>query len=293
MKKYRIVVIALFIIGIAAFAAAFVSRSKANSFGERTNQECGTDQRIFDYYGLLSSSENDELQDMIDKYQEKYGMDIVVVTYDEYTDFSDIGITNTSDIQLFSELFCDYYRFGWETWTPVTGESYREKSGTSIVLAIKWSDIPGNGDIWLCTSGRAQDKISDSEATDIVNDGGEYLRDDPLKGISLIIKESADSMTGVMHGALPGFVKILIGIGAALIITIVFFAVNASKKEAKDTTTKSTYVAKDAVRVTNHSDIFSHKHVSKTKISSDSNSSGGGGGSHSGGGSHGGGGGHF
>ena len=56
MKKYRITVIALFIIGIAAFIVAFISRSKVNSFGERTNTECSTTERVFDYYGLLSSS---------------------------------------------------------------------------------------------------------------------------------------------------------------------------------------------------------------------------------------------
>lgn len=100
-------------------------------------------------------------------------------------------------------------------------------------------------------------------------------------------------MVGVMSGSLPGFVKILIGIGAALVITIIFYAVNASKKEARDTTTKNTYVAKNAVRITQQSDIFSHKQVTKTKISSESSGGGGGGGSHSGGGSHGGGGGHF
>ena len=293
MKKYRITVISLFIIGIAAFIVAFISRSKVNSFGERTNTECSTTERVFDYYGLLSSSETDELMDMIDKYQEEYGMDIAVVTYDENTDFSDIGVYDNSDNTYLTEMFCDYYRFGWEKWEPVTGESYREKSGTSIVLAIKWSDIPGQGDIWLCTSGRAQDRISDSKAEDIVNDGGKYLRDDPLKGIKVIINESADAMVGVMSGSLPGFVKILIGIGAALIITIIFYAVNASKKEARDTTTKNTYVAKNAVRITQQSDIFSHKQVTKTKISSESSGGGGGGGSHSGGGSHGGGGGHF
>jgi uncharacterized membrane protein YgcG len=84
---------------------------------------------------------------------------------------------------------------------------------------------------------------------------------------------------------------------AAIVFSIIFFAVNMSKKAGKNTTTATTYVNGGNAQMLDRYDRFVTKKVTSVRIESSSGGGGGhGGGGHvggGGGGSHGGGGGHF
>lgn len=279
MKKFRILVFICLIIAIITFSAYFLISGTRNKKEKRTNTACLTEERLFDYHDALSSSEEAELLEMIENYQEELSMDIVIVTLDNSTDLSSVGLEsygNTNSTYI-AETFCDYYRYGWEDWS-----TNHNQATTSIVIAANWD----TGDAWMCTSGRAKELISDSQASAIVQAGCEYLRSDPLKGFEIMLNHSRRIMKGKPLLSIP--VCLLIAIVAA----VIFFVLNFSKKEGKDTTDCTTYVEGGQAKLLNRQDLFINKTVTSVHIES-SSGGGGGGGGHSSGGSHGGGGGHF
>lgn len=287
MKKFLGIVFALLIVGILLMCVYAVMARRNLKHDKRGNTECLTDERIFDYIDKLSSSEKEKLMDSIDDIEETVGMDMVIVIIDYETDLSEIGLTNAGTLssQTVAEEFCNYYMFGWEEWAqggPVNGRM----PSTSAVIVANWD----SGDAWMCTSGRALDRISDSRASDIVQKGCNYLRENPLKGFETMIAGVEKAMRGNGHSIHVSKIWCYM---IPLVIAIVFFIANFSKKAGKTTTKASTYSRGGKADVLNRQDIFVNKTVTSVRISSDSQGGGGGGSSSGGGSGHGGGGGHF
>lgn len=289
LKKFVIAMIVLLGIGIVLFGI-YIAKSKANMKHEaRNNTECRTNERVFDYADKLSDSEEEELRNDIKELEDLVGMDVAVVTVDQDTDLSEFGASatggniesNTKDI---AEKICDTYRFGWEEWPTGTYLDGRDAS-TSVVIVANWQ--PTDRYVYLCTSGKARERISDSKAVSITKYGGKKLREDPFTGFERILKKTKSAMKSSGGGI--DFISLPVCALVALVASIIFFAVNFSKKAGNDTTTASTY-SKGRAQVVDKRDIFIRKEVHSVKIES---SSGGGGSSSGGGGGHGGGGSHF
>lgn len=276
MKKYRIFIIIFVIIAIASIAGYNTLNKARNRQRERTNDDCTITERLFDYADKLNPQEEAKLRALIAEYEQKLSMDIVIITLEDGTDFSDVGLTSAyyGHPQKLAENFCDYHKLGWEDWS-----TNRNKATTSIVIAANWT----TGDAWMCTSGRAKNQISDSRASDVVQGGCEFLRNDPLKGFTFMIEKTAKAMQGFPVIPIP---VVVVG---CIIVSAIFFAANYSKKAGKKTTTCETYVEGGAAKILNRQDVFIRKTVTHHTISSGGSGGGGGGG----GGSHGGGGGHF
>ena len=102
-----------------------------------------------------------------------------------------------------------------------------------------------------------------------------------------MISKTQKAMAGSGHGI--NFLSPFICFVVSLVLSIIFFCINYSKKAGKDTTTASTYSDGNA-QIIDRRDIFIRKEVHSVKIQSSSDSSGGSGG---GGGEHGGASGHF
>lgn len=154
-----------------------------------------------------------------------------------------------------------------------------------MVIVANWQ--PTDRYVYLCTSGKARERISDSKAVSITKYGGKKLREDPFTGFERILKKTKSAMKSSGGGI--DFISLPVCALVALVASIIFFAVNFSKKAGNDTTTASTY-SKGRAQVVDKRDIFIRKEVHSVKIES---SSGGGGSSSGGGGGHGGGGSHF
>lgn len=297
MKAYRITITICLAAALICGIAFFVKQRINLSHDERSNTECKTEQRIFDYYDALTDSEESNLLDKLEELENTIGADIVIVTLDNNTDFSFIDGAASDinlDIQYLTEMFADYYMFGWEAWEEVSGQAYKYESGTCVVIAANWD----TGDLWMATSGRARERIN--WASDIVQAGGEYLRTDPEKGFEVMLDEIYSAMKGSssMELARISALMSMFGVFIALLAAIVFFIINYSKKPAKRTTNASTYVRGGSAKVLDSRDLFMHKNVTSVRINTDGGgpgggSHGGGGGHHSGGGHYGGGGGHF
>lgn len=287
MKKFLVTMLVILGIGILCFIMYSV-KSKANlKHDARSNEDCMTNERVFDYADKLSDSEEETLRSDIEELENLVGMDVVIVTVDQNTDLSEFGASaiggdieyNTKEI---AEKICDTYRFGWEEWPDGTYLNGKDAS-TSVVIVTNWQ--PTDRYVYLCTSGKARKRISDSKAVSITKYGGKKLREDPFTGFERILKKTKSAMKSSGGGInfLSGPICALV----ALVAAIIFFAVNYSKKAGKDTTTASTY-SKGNAEVLDRRDIFIRKEVHSVKIQSDSGSSGssGGGGGHGGGGSH-------
>lgn len=287
MKKFLVTMFVILGIGILCFIMYLV-KSKANlKHDARSNEDCMTNERVFDYADKLSDSEEETLRSDIEELENLVGMDVVIVTVDQNTDLSEFGASaiggdieyNTKEI---AEKICDTYRFGWEEWPDGTYLNGKDAS-TSVVIVANWQ--PTDRYVYLCTSGKARKRISDSKAVSITKYGGKKLREDPFTGFERILKKTKSAMKSSGGGInfLSGPICALV----ALVAAIIFFDVNYSKKAGKDTTTASTY-SKGNAEVLDRRDIFIRKEVHSVKIQSDSGSSGssGGGGGHGGGGSH-------
>ena len=287
MKKFLVTMLVILGIGILCFIMYLV-KSKANlKHDARSNEECMTNERVFDYADKLSDSEEETLRSDIEELENLVGMDVVIVTVDQNTDLSEFGASaiggdieyNTKEI---AEKICDTYRFGWEEWPDGTYLNGKDAS-TSVVIVANWQ--PTDRYVYLCTSGKARKRISDSKAVSITKYGGKKLREDPFTGFERILKKTKSAMKSSGGGInfLSGPICALV----ALVAAIIFFAVNYSKKAGKDTTTASTY-SKGNAEILDRRDMFIRKEVHSVKIQSDSGSSGssGGGGGHGGGGSH-------
>lgn len=287
MKKFLVTMFVILGIGILCFIMYSV-KSKANlKHDARSNEDCMTNERVFDYADKLSDSEEETLRSDIEELENLVGMDVVIVTVDQNTDLSEFGASATGgDIEYntkeIAEKICDTYRFGWEEWPDGTYLNGKDAS-TSVVIVANWQ--PTDRYVYLCTSGKARKRISDSKAVSITKYGGKKLREDPFTGFERILKKTKSAMKSSGGGInfLSGPICALV----ALVAAIIFFAVNYSKKAGKDTTTASTYSNGNA-EILDKRDIFIRKEVHSVKIQSDSGSSGssGGGGGHGGGGSH-------
>jgi uncharacterized membrane protein YgcG len=284
-KKF--VTLTLIIAGIGLlFTVLYFIKGRANlSHEARSNTECLTSQRVFDYADKLSNQEESQLLSSITELEDYAGIDVAIFTLDNSTDLSEQGLNNYYDIQLAAEGLCDYYRFGWEEWPVGTYLDGRDAS-SSIVIVANWD----TGDAWMCTSGKCKDKISNSKASDIVQYGCNVLRDDPLSGFQRMLTKTKKAMRSGSGGIT--LCSPLVAFGISLVLSIIFFAINFSKKAGKDTTNQATYSVGNA-QLLDRRDIFIRKEVHSVKIQTNSGGGGGGGGGFSGGGGHGGGGGHF
>jgi uncharacterized membrane protein YgcG len=285
MKKYKIAI--LIFVGLAILCGVFYAiRQKTGlSHGARTNTQCTTDERVFDYDNVLSDSEEDELRAIISEYEDKLGIDIAVVTLNYQTDFSYMGVTSNYDLQYLTECFVDYYRFGWENWTDVSNKYYRYECGASMVIAANWDA----GELWICTSGKVMEKIDDYTASEIAEDGANYLRKNPVKGYKTMFKDAKRYMVGNGSVEFRENCEIMTSWGSilvALIATAIFFGMNYSKKAAKKTTNASTYVEGGAADILERQDVLFDRRVTSVRINTGGGGPGGGGGSGGGGGTH-------
>ena len=123
MKKFRITVLILFAIGIVFMIMGLIVSNSNLKHDARSNTECRTDQRVFDYADKLTGNEEQSLEKKIAKWEDKTGMDIVVMTIDNAqaqsmfgTYMDDTYYEEFEAIKTVAKSFSEQERFGWENW---------------------------------------------------------------------------------------------------------------------------------------------------------------------------------
>lgn len=276
---------------ILAIAAVFTIALHVGHWGvagatdyQRTNTECGTQERVFDYADVLSDEEENKLRELISKREKQTGCDIVLVTLDEpleeYAESIEPGAPSDEYVRVYAET----------QWEEV-GFGYDKPDGDGVMLVDNWSrEDDGMIHTWFCTTGRARDAYYTEDVDHLLDRVYRYVEDNPYRAYKTYVNDFYHDMTGwrVFHLSVPGFVPWLIG----FITCVIFIFVNWNSKEGKKTTTATTYVAGRQPDFRVSEDRFLRKTVTKHKIQTSSGGGGGGGGSHGGGGGHHGGGGH-
>lgn len=249
-------------------------------YNERTNTECKTTQRVFDYADVLSDKEEQKLTDLIAKREKQTGCDIVLVTLNEslkeYAREIEPGVAYNEFVRVFSEQFYEENNFG-----------YDKANGDGVLLLDNWyREDDGRVYTWFCTTGIVKDTYSSADIDHILDRVYQYVEKDPYRAYKTYINDFYADMMGmrVFHADVPKALFLLPGI----IATVIFISINWQSRSGKKTTTAVTYLNGGQEQFIKKQDIFIRKSVVKHHIES---SSGGGGhsGGHSGGGGGGGG----
>lgn len=275
-------------IAVTALLLLFVNgvhgmKAKAG-YHERTNTECKTSQRVFDYADVLSDKEEKKLAELITRRQEQTGCDIVLVTMNEslkeYAREIEPGVSYDEFVRVFAEQFYEENNFG-----------YDKANGDGVLLLDNWyREDDGRIYTWFCTTGIVKDTYSNADIDHILDRVYQSVEKDPYRAYKTYVNDFYDDMLGkrVFHADVPKWIYFLPGI----IATVIFICANWQSRSGVKTTTAATYLNGGQEQFTNKQDIFIRKNVVKRHI--ESSSGGGHGGGHSGGGggggSHGGGG---
>ena len=278
---YIVFAIMLVVFGVIKGSQAFMAKA---SYYERTNKECATTQRVFDYADVLSDKEEKKLAELIEKRQKQTKCDIILITLkeslEEYAKAIEPSVRSNEYVRVYAEQFYEANNFG-----------YNKPNGDGVVLVDNWfRESDGKIHTWFCTTGIVQDRYSDADIDHILDRVYRYIETNPYKAYKTYVNDFYKDMSGggLLRLDIPGYVPLIVG----LIVAIIFIAMNWNSKSGKKTTTAATYVEGKRANFVNRQDIFLRKTVTQHRIQSSSSSSGGGHRSGGGGGgrSHGGGG---
>ena len=285
MKQYFNYFKGLFAV-LAVLLIAYIGILTGNAFQakERTNGECLTDERVFDYGDVLTDKEEQKLRDLIARREKKIGCDIVLITLNEslkeYAREKEADVPYEEFVRVYAEDFYDSNKFG-----------YNKPVGDGVLLVDNWFR-EDNGKIytWFCAVGAADEKYDSYRIDKLLDDVYEYIEIDPYEAYRAYVNAVYYDMAGkASWPELPPFLAFLAG----LVSMLVFIAIHWRSKKGKKTVVASTYVNGGRPRMNRREDELINKVVTKRRIETSSSGSGGrsgGGGSHSHGGHHGGGG---
>lgn len=266
-----VLVIYLFVLGEHAVKAKL-------TYYDRTNTECITDERVFDYADVLTDQEEDKLRKLIDKREKQTGCDIVLVTLDEpleeYATSIDPWVSSPEYVRIYAEQFYEECNMG-----------YNAPNGDGVILVDNWSrEDDGEIHTWLCTTGRAKETYSYDDSYHLLDIVYRYIETNPYRAYKAYVNSFYHGMMGTraLDSEIPQGLPWIVGFIAA----VIFLIVNWNSKKGDKTVNAVTYVAGHKPEFTVMQDRFLRKSVVTHKI--ETNTSSGGGGGHSGGGGGGG-----
>lgn len=250
---------------------------------QRTNKECLTDQRVFDYGDVLTDMEEQKLEKLIAKREKQTGCDIVLITLHEslkeYAREIEPGVSYNEFVGVYAEQF-------WKE----NGLGYDRPDGDGVVLVDNWYR-EDDGAIYTGFSarGRVIDAYTDLQINHILDNVYRYVEQNPYRAYKTYVNDFYHDMLGinVFSIYIPQIAYWIVGIISA----VIFILYNWRSRKGRKTITAVTYVAggKPVFRVCE--DRFIRKTVTRRKIERSSSGSsggsgGGGGGGRSGFGSH-------
>ena len=250
---------------------------------QRTNKECLTDQRVFDYGDVLTDKEEQKLEKLIAKREKQTGCDIVLITLHEslkeYAREIEPGVSYNEFVGVYAEQF-------WKE----NGLGYDRPDGDGVVLVDNWYR-EDDGAIYsgFSARGRVIDAYTDLQINHILDNVYRYVEQNPYRAYKTYVNDFYHDMLGinVFSIYIPQIAYWIVGIISA----VIFILYNWRSRKGRKTITAVTYVAggKPVFRVCE--DRFIRKTVTRRKIERSSSGSsggsgGGGGGGRSGFGSH-------
>lgn len=249
---------------------------------ERVNNVCTETERVFDFAGVLTDAEEDDLRAIIAETELSTGCDIILVVMNESLEeyakgyFPDAYGSDWAMIK--ADNFYDENGFGWNKYVEAD-------NGDGILLLDNWyRESDGKVHTWLSTSGKVEHNFGDAHINLVLDAVYAYdIEAEPYRAYRAYVETFGRIMNRGVVGSVEPVVEIpwyAIIIGP-FIVALIFVLLNMSGKEGKKTVTANTYLAGGRPVFKVNEDRFIRKTVTKRKIET---SSGSGGGSRSGGG---------
>lgn len=289
-RHFRFLFIAFGIIVALGIVSNLIKLYEGEFSTERTNTECTTEERVFDYADVLTDEEEDKLRAQIAEREKQIKADIVLVTLNEslkeYALSYDPAAEYYEFTMIYADNFYEEHNFG-----------YNKPIGDGVLLLDNiYREDDGSIYTWMCTTGKAEERYSTGMIDRIMDVFYENVDSDPYLAYKTFVDNVYNDMTdsGPMAEEIPHYLSYLCGAVAALI----YILVNLSSRKGRKTVNTRTYVNGGQPNYKRKEDMFLRKNVTSRTIETSSggsgggHSSGGGGGHHtsSGGHSHGGGG---
>ena len=261
MKKYLkhfAVLFILFAIVLVVFIVALIMKKpNEEKVYTRTNTQCKTEERVFDYADVLTDAEEDALRQMIAEKQDEIGCDIVLVT------ISDPDYAGDNAMMNYADDFYDDNMFG-----------YDEPWGDGALYLDNFLGI-GNSYSWFSTCGRVENRYSSSMIYDLIDDICYNVNRDPFGSYQLYINSLANTMSS--NSSLDVEIPTFAIWGVAALITLIYILVCINRNVGRKTTDANTYVAGGHAQFPDRRDVFISKHTTSRKIQTNSGGGGGGG----------------
>lgn len=249
---------------------------------QRTNTECTTDERVFDYGDVLTDKEEDKLRSLIAKREKQTGCDIVLITLEEslkeYAREIEPYVAYDEFVRVYAEEFYEAHNFG-----------YNKPNGDGVLLVDNWfREDDGRIYTWFSTTGKVKEAYDAAQIDHILDNVYRYVEHDPYRAYKTYVNDFYHDMMGTRLFTLyvPAWIPWAVGI----ISTVIFILCNIKSKRGRKTTTATTYVEGMEPEFKIREDRFLRKSVVQRTIQTSSSSGGHSGGGGGGGGSHGGGG---
>lgn len=248
------------------FAIFLVSLSVLPAFAE--SEGASTYGRLVDNAKLLSEDEYSQLKEHIDTVSEKYTFDVVIVTE------KSIGDKTPTE---YADDFFDYNGYG-------EGDNH---DGILFLLDMenrKWAiSTTGAGIPYFTDYG--QEKIMD-DVKPYLSDGEYYDAFDTFVTmcddyINTAITDEPYDVNNQPKSIIPIYYIIFGGVGVGALVGFIVVLIMKSKlKSVRMQPLASSYVKSGSFKLTEHSDLFLYRNISKTAKPKDNDSSSGGSSTH-------------
>lgn len=219
--------------------------------------------RVYDYAGLFTTAETQDLEESAAEYREKTNLDLVIVTIDDAE-----GKTSRE----YADDFYDYNGFG-------VGSDY---SGALLLIDMD------NRMAYLSTTGKAIEILTDSRIQEITDEVASYVGDGQYaKGAQVFLEKTDEFVNPNIAGRLLIALALAILVGAGSVAAVWYKYTHGHKADQYELDKNS------SLALSQREDIFMGRFVTSRKIPR--NTGGGGSSTHtsSSGRSHGGGGSSF
>jgi len=219
-------------------------------------------QYIYDYAGILTDSEKENLENLAAKFSAERGIAFIILTTND---------TTGKYIKDYMSDFVDHNAVGYES-----------ASGSTAIIALDMVDR----DIYLGGFGKAEDYLDNNRLDKIRKKVTPALSEGNYEHAFEQFIELAHYYSGYEPGFNPDNIlfkfwfQLLVSIGIAAIVVGIMIA----NRGGRVTIDNNTYIDSDNSGVTNSRDTYITTHISKVKKPSNNNKGGGFGGGVSGGG---------
>lgn len=262
----------LAILLLAVLLVVLLAVRGRESAAERTNQECDTQERVFDYADVLTVDQEEALRAVIAEQEKRTACDIVLVTLNEsLADYAaayeeELGyLTPDRYTMVYADNFYDEHKFG-----------YDRPYGDGVLLLDNWyREADGGVYSWLSTCGRAEDRFSSSMIDSLLMEALANADQDPYGAYVKYVNLFAEMMTE--SGGIPD-IPVFAPLVLAVLGTVLFVESALRNHRGSKTVNLTTYVEGGKPELKRQEDIFLRKTVTKRHIERNTGSGGGGGG---------------